>query len=465
MSQRGYLREHSNILLWLMRALDIFLSLACCLGAYYIVFSTPPPPPSVLLYQVAVIIAVMLQLLVFHAFELYRPWRGEDYLQEFTRLLLAWTVIFAILTFMSVITKTSASYSRAWMVIWYTSGASLLLLVRFLLRSWLRRLRARGYNLRHIVLLAEGDTGERVLRNLRDAPETGLNVLGYFSATAPQWLPKDIIQGSLAAGIDYVRANRVDQVWIAMPLKEEDLIEDIMYQMRDMTVDIRLVPDFFGFRLINHSISSIANMSVVNLSVTPMDGVNRWVKAIEDKLLSAAILLMISPILAIIALAVKVSSPGPVFYRQERLSWNGKQFHMYKFRSMPIDAESQTGAVWASDGEQRATGIGAFLRRTSLDELPQFWNVLKGDMSIVGPRPERPVFVNRFKDEVPSYMQKHMVKAGITGWAQVNGWRGNTDLEKRIEHDLYYIDNWSLWLDLKIILMTLFKGFVHKNAY
>ena len=196
-----------------------------------------------------------------------------------------------------------------------------------------------------------------------------------------------------------------------------------------------------------------------------MDGVNRWVKAIEDKFLSAIILLLISPIMVIIALAVKISSPGPVLYRQERLSWNGRQFHMYKFRSMPIDAESQTGAVWASDGEKRATRVGAFLRRTSLDELPQFWNVLKGDMSIVGPRPERPVFVKRFKDEVPSYMQKHMVKAGITGWAQVNGWRGNTDLEKRIEHDLYYIDNWSLWLDLKIILMTLFKGFVHKNAY
>jgi Sugar transferases involved in lipopolysaccharide synthesis len=166
-----------------------------------------------------------------------------------------------------------------------------------------------------------------------------------------------------------------------------------------------------------------------------------------------------------IALAVKLSSPGPVFYRQERISWNNRPFQMLKFRSMPVDAEQATGAVWARAGEHRATRVGAFLRRTSLDELPQFINVLRGEMSIVGPRPERPVFVHQFKHAIPDYMKKHMVKAGITGWAQVNGWRGSTDLAKRIECDIHYIQNWSLWFDLKIIVLTLFKGFVHKNAY
>jgi putative colanic acid biosynthesis UDP-glucose lipid carrier transferase len=167
----------------------------------------------------------------------------------------------------------------------------------------------------------------------------------------------------------------------------------------------------------------------------------------------------------LISLGIKLTSIGPVLYRQDRVSWNGKIFPMYKFRSMPVNTEASSGAVWAKDGEVRATSFGAFLRRTSLDELPQFFNVLKGDMSIVGPRPERPVFVDQFKDEVPGYMKKHKVKAGITGWAQVNGWRGDTCIKTRVEHDLYYINTWSLWFDLKIIVLTLFKGFVHKNAY
>jgi len=196
-----------------------------------------------------------------------------------------------------------------------------------------------------------------------------------------------------------------------------------------------------------------------------MDGLNRWLKAIEDKSLALLILGAASPLLLLIGLLVKTTSHGPVFYAQERLSWNGKRFKMYKFRTMPIDIEDATGPVWASGSEQRATTVGAWLRRTSLDELPQFWNVLKGDMSIVGPRPERPVFVEKFRDEIPGYMQKHMVKGGITGWAQIHGWRGDTDLKKRIEYDLYYIDNWSLWLDLKIIFVTIFKGFIHPHAY
>ncbi|HEY0334200.1 MAG TPA: exopolysaccharide biosynthesis polyprenyl glycosylphosphotransferase, partial [Stenotrophomonas sp.] len=183
------------------------------------------------------------------------------------------------------------------------------------------------------------------------------------------------------------------------------------------------------------------------------------------RFLAGLILMAISPLMLVLAAAVKLSSPGPVFYRQERMSWNNKTFWMLKFRSMPVDAEQGTGAVWAKAGECRATRVGAFLRKTSLDELPQFLNVLKGDMSIVGPRPERPVFVHKFKQEIPAYMKKHMVKAGITGWAQVNGWRGSTDLCKRIECDLFYIENWSLWFDIKIVFLTLFKGFVHRNAY
>ncbi len=196
-----------------------------------------------------------------------------------------------------------------------------------------------------------------------------------------------------------------------------------------------------------------------------MVGINQLVKFVEDRSLAAVILLLTSPLFAAIAVGVKLSSPGPVFYSQERVGWNGRRFMMLKFRSMPVQAENSTGAVWATRQDNRTTRFGRLLRRTSLDELPQFINVLKGDMSIVGPRPERPIFVDEFKHKIPDYMKKHLVKAGITGWAQVNGWRGNTDLAKRIEHDLYYIENWSLAFDLKIMLLTLFKGMMHENAY
>lgn len=196
-----------------------------------------------------------------------------------------------------------------------------------------------------------------------------------------------------------------------------------------------------------------------------MKGIKRLIKWLEDKLVAFLILIFISPFLLILSILVKCSSRGPIFYKQKRVSLNGKVFNILKFRSMPVDIESRSGAVWAKKGEARATKIGAFLRKTSLDELPQFINVLRGDMSIVGPRPERPELVKKFKDQIPRYMERHMVKAGITGLAQINGWRGNTDLKKRIEYDLFYIEHWSFALDIKIIFITIFKGFVNKNAY
>jgi putative colanic acid biosynthesis UDP-glucose lipid carrier transferase len=196
-----------------------------------------------------------------------------------------------------------------------------------------------------------------------------------------------------------------------------------------------------------------------------MAGVNQLAKAVEDYVFASLILLVTSPLLLAIAIGVKLSSPGPVFYRQRRVTWNGAEFEMLKFRSMPVDAEAGTGPVWASPGEVRATRFGRFIRRWSLDELPQFLNVLRGEMSIVGPRPERPEFIERFRDQIPGYMQKHLVKAGITGWAQVNDLRGNTDLARRIEFDLFYIENWSVWFDLRIIVMTAWQVARSRNAY
>jgi putative colanic acid biosynthesis UDP-glucose lipid carrier transferase len=262
-----------------------------------------------------------------------------------------------------------------------------------------------------------------------------------------------------------VERASIDEVWFCLPPSDQDAIQEVRHYLRHSTVTHRLIPDLSTLRLIRHRVVEILDMPVLDLTDSPMHGLNRVLKAVEDRVLASFILILASPFMALIALGVKLTSRGSVFYRQRRVGWNGTAFDMLKFRTMRMGAESGSGPVWSQHPEDRTTPFGSFLRRTSLDELPQFFNVLKGEMSIVGPRPERPVFVAQFKDEIPDYMQKHLVKAGITGWAQINGWRGNTDLRKRIEHDLYYIEHWSLWLDLKIIALTAFRGFIHANAY
>ena len=234
--------------------------------------------------------------------------------------------------------------------------------------------------------------------------------------------------------------------------------------LREHAVEIRFVPDIYSFHLLNHSVTEVAGLPVISLTETPMSGINRVVKAVEDYVLVTVLLLLAAPAMLLIAIGVKLSSKGPVFYRQERVTWNGERFVMLKFRTMPVDAEAQSGPVWTRRGERRATPFGVLLRRTSLDELPQFLNVLHGEMSLVGPRPERPEFVERFRQEIPGYMQKHLVKAGITGWAQVNDLRGDSDLAQRIQYDLYYIDNWSLWFDLRILVLTLWHILKSHNA-
>ena len=227
-------------------------------------------------------------------------------------------------------------------------------------------------------------------------------------------------------------------------------------------MQVRYVPDIFGFQLLRHSFSEVAGMPVIGLTETPMEGVQRVLKAIEDYALGGLALMVLS---LAIAIGIKLSSPGPVFYLQQRVTWNGRRFTMLKFRSMQMGAEQASGPVWSRRDDPRTTRLGAWLRRFSLDELPQLLNVLAGEMSLVGPRPERPEFVARFRQEIPGYMQKHMVKAGITGWAQVNDLRGSTDLGKRIQYDLYYIENWSLWFDLRILALTLWHVVASRHAH
>ena len=474
MLQKGILKEHSSLLSFLLPLSDwvivfvtgVFAFFASGVSEFFISIGQPGIPTR---YTYVLVLTVLLTAALFPMFSVYRAWRGASILEELKLVTLGWLAVAFALAALALMTKTGADFSRMWAGVWLLSGWAAMVAYRILSRLLLRWMRSKGYNQRQIVIVGAGDLATQVARRVNSANWAGLAVVGFFSeknAGGSNQAPHDPqILGYLSDLPKFLENNPIDQVWIAMPLKDEDTVKAVLHELRHSTADIRFIPDIFGFQLLNHSISDVAGLPVINLSVTPMDGVNRLLKAVEDQVLAFVILVFASPLMLLIALAIKLSSKGPVFYRQERVSWNGEPFTMLKFRSMPVDSEEGTGPIWAKKGEQRATWLGSLLRKTSLDELPQFINVLKGDMSIVGPRPERTVFVDQFKDEVPDYMKKHMVKAGITGWAQVNGWRGDTDLKKRVEHDLYYIEHWSIWFDLKIIFMTLTRGFVHSNAY
>jgi putative colanic acid biosynthesis UDP-glucose lipid carrier transferase len=466
MFYKGLLKEHMLVLSWLAKLIDLLLFLVSGLLAFYFQFQHLYFDR---LYIAGFAFAALLVLPIFSFFNVYKSFLKQNLLKYLGSLYLAIISVMALLAAIAFITKTGSYFSRAWFCIWIANTTVLLTIFRLLLWHILRIIRKYGWNQRRVVVIGTGTLGQSLIEHIRKAFWSGFKVADVFDDN-PSQNKKGFICGISVKKTpsnmeEYVRKNAIDEVWIALPLKAESKIEEIVKALRQDVITIRYFPDMFSLDLLNYSVTEIFGMSAINIVSSPMIGINRIVKAIEDRVLALLILLFLSPFMLIIAILVKLSSPGAIFFRQERIGWNGKKFNMLKFRSMPVDAEINTGAIWAHEKDNRATKFGSFLRKTSLDELPQFINVLRGDMSIVGPRPERSVFVDKFKYDIPNYMQKHLVKAGITGWAQVNGWRGNTSLEKRIEYDLYYIENWSFWLDMKIILLTLVKGFVHKNAY
>jgi putative colanic acid biosynthesis UDP-glucose lipid carrier transferase len=379
-------------------------------------------------------------------------------------------------------TKSGERISRLWFALFFALGMVLLTVIRLGVSVGLRKLRQRGVSMRNVLILGAGSLGKRVAENLAQNAWAGLRVVGYLDDD-PSLIGTEIGGLPVLGDLDSVRSRvdpfdsgtetsasyqstpRIHQVWAALPLTAGGRIRSILSLLDDSTVDIHIVPDIFNFRLMNHSIDEIAGLPVINVSRSRIVGTAWLFKALEDKIIAALALIVFVPLMTLIGIGIKLTSAGPVFYHQERMTWCGRRFKMIKFRTMPISVEKKSGPVWAGPNENRATTIGKFLRKFSLDELPQLINVLRGEMSLVGPRPERPHFVVQFRHQIPEYMLKHVMKAGITGWAQVNGWRGRSSLEHRIEHDLYYIKNWSILFDLKILWYTLVKGIMNKNAY
>lgn len=417
-------------------------------------------------YQIAILWGVLLFYPTFSFFGVYKFLRGKSFVAYFHTLFAAFITVILLLAATGFVAKAGEFYSRQWFLLWHLYAFITILCSRVILLRVLYVVRKRGLNTKRVIIVGSGRLTESLIATAKNTLWGGFEVAAVFdnhtgapkvSGGEVQPIPDDISS--------YIQQHKIEEVWLTLSLWTKEEVETLMLKLSSDVITLRYFPDAVGINLCDYSITEVLGFPVVNIISSPMTGTNRFIKAIEDRVLSSLILLLISSLMLLIAFLVKLSSPGPVFYRQKRIGWNGKEFEMLKFRSMPVNAEVQTGAVWATAVDKRATRIGAFLRKSSLDELPQFINVLKGDMSIVGPRPERPEFVDKFKHEIPKYMQKHLVKAGITGWAQVNGWRGNTSLEKRIEHDLYYISHWSLGFDLQIISLTILHGFVNKNAY
>ncbi|MES2963608.1 MAG: undecaprenyl-phosphate glucose phosphotransferase, partial [Bdellovibrionota bacterium] len=386
---------------------------------------------------------------------------------------LSWGSVLVILVVVAALMKITAVYSRLWFSLWATSGFIGLFTYRRVLIIFLRELRRRGWNRKSIVIFGAGDLGKMVSDRVREDESTGFDIAAFFD-------DNETLQGSVYnetkilgrqnSLTDFVRDNKIQEVWLALPLRAEQRVKEVMYELRHSTTMIRFVPDIFSFRLLlGHAVTEVAGIPIVDINYSPMSGLNRLMKGIEDRILAAIILLLVSPVLLLVSIAIRIDSRGPILFKQRRHGWDGEIIKVYKFRSMVVHEEDNGQVTQATKGDSRVTRVGAFLRRTSLDELPQFFNVLQGRMSIVGPRPHAVAHNEFYKDQVEHYFQRLKVKPGITGWAQVNGWRGETDtiekMQKRVEYDLYYIQNWSLWFDLKIIALTIFRGFVHHRAY
>ncbi len=470
-------RKNQDLLLAVRIASDAGMVAAAWVLAYFLRFSGWLPVskgvPEALLYFKLLPFLGAIWLLTFAASGLYRrTGRHRSAIFEALDILQCCAIATAAFIAFTYVYE-EYRYSRVTLLIFAALHPWLVIVGRSAVRKALRRYR-RSMPGRRTLLIGSGECLKQAAE-LNDASDlvrgdlVGAMLVGDVDATRDAELycrsRKIPVLPRPSDWIEFFTRNAMDCVVIALPHQAAEFLETELAVIADQVPDVKYVPDLTRFTRFAAGVDIIQGVPVVSVHESPLAGIGSVAKRLVDVAGALVALLLFGPVMLIVAVAVVVTSPGPIFYRQERMGLDGKTFAMLKFRSMPVNVEATSGAVWAKEGDGRATPIGALIRKTSLDELPQFFNVLKGDMSLVGPRPERPVFVEQFRRKVPGYYLRHKTKAGITGWAQVNGWRGNTSIEKRIECDLFYIQNWSLLFDVKIILLTVFRGFINKNAY
>lgn len=423
-------------------------------------------------YMRALLLIVPLYLLLYYAFNLYTPKRVQGRRLEFSNIVISNTVGLLILLAGFFIglsySEELKNFSRSMFFYFFLINIVMEELERLLIRAFLRNIRRKGYNQKHILLVGYSKAAEQYIDRIRQNPQWGYQVRGI--------LDDNIARGTMYKGVKVIGSignlayilpeNKLDEIAITLGLEEYYKLGRIVAECEKSGVHTKFIPDYGNIIPTRPYTEDLMGLPVINIRYVPLSNTfNAMVKRMTDIVGSLICIVIFSPIMFVSAVLVKATSKGPLIFKQERVGLHNKPFWMYKFRTMYVQTEEEEKKGWTQKNDPRVTSVGKFLRKTSLDEFPQLFNVLKGDMSLVGPRPERPQYVEKFREEIPRYMIKHQVRPGMTGWAQVNGYRGDTSIKKRIEHDLYYIENWTLGLDLKILFLTVFKGFINKNAY
>jgi len=468
------IKDNQKLLNYLHLVIDGLVVVISYMLSWYIKFATSfsENDPSVgtldaKVYFGVLLFLVPLYVILYYMFNMYAPKRAMMRRYEIFGIFKANTV--GIVLFMMILYLVEQyNLSRSMIAIFYVTNLILTTLVRTLIRNLLQRFRRKGYNLKHVLLVGYSTTCEEYITRINQNPQWGYSLMGILDDTVPTGT---VYKGVRVVGnIDNLKyilpENKLDEVAITIALKDYDKLADVVDVCEKFGVHTKFIPDYTSLVPSNPYTEDVLGLPVINIRYVPLNNaLNAFAKRVMDIVLSLLAIVISSPVMLVVAIAIKYTSPGPIIFKQERIGLHNKPFMMFKFRSMEVQKVTDEEHGWTTKNDPRVTKIGKFIRKTSIDELPQFFNILIGDMSMVGPRPERPQFVEKFKEEIPRYMIKHQVRPGLTGWAQVNGYRGDTSIRKRIEYDLFYIENWSLSMDIKIMFMTVFKGFVNKNAY
>ena len=467
------IKDNQKVFNRLLVVLDAIITAVSLILGYVLKFYVlqKEPGPGVLPLRDYVSLLVFIipgYVLVYYQTGVYTPKRTIRRRLEIFDIIKANTFGMAALIIVIYLVMRELPYARSVLALFYVLNCFLTGISRILLRRGLQTIRKKGYNVKHILLVGYSRAAEEYVNRILENPQWGYAVSGFLDDHVPVGtLYKGVpVKATIEALPEMLEKNDWDEVAITLSLRDYDYLGEIVGICEKSGVHTKFIPDYNSLIPTRPYTEDLMGLPVINIRYVPLTNTgNAFIKRMADIFGSLFGILITSPIMLFCAIMVKLTSPGPIIFKQERVGLHNKPFFMYKFRSMAQQAPSEEKKAWTTKDDPRVTKFGRLMRKTSLDELPQLFNILKGDMSLVGPRPERPLFVEKFKEEIPRYMVKHQVRPGLTGWAQVNGYRGDTSIRKRIEHDIYYIENWSVWFDIKIIIMTFFTGFINKNAY
>lgn len=456
------LNEHNGILHNLPKIVDAALTALCWWASYYIRFQYFPGAERNLefIFLKLTFLLIIVTIYSFGKSGLYLSQRFTSRSKEILTVVRA-NITAVTIFLVAIYFFADNRVSRLTLIFYFLISTVVFTIARLAIRNFFRYLRKQGKNLRHVLLVGNSSQINHYVATVRSYKDSGINFLGWIDA--PDIKQDESIPTITQSYSEYRKDNLPEIIILAYEGETSHKANDFVRKYHNDIVPIQLLPDL-TYSMVGHKIDDFGGIPLITFNNPPLSTLDLFLKRAIDLVLVTFGLVIISPLLFLLSLAVKLSSPGPIFFGQKRVGLDGKEFMMWKFRSMKVAPKLET-QEWSNKENPRKTKVGDFLRKTSLDELPQLWNVLKGDMSLIGPRPEQSFFVEKFRNEIPGYMLKHKMKPGITGWAQVNGWRGDTDLTKRIECDIHYIKNWSLLLDIKIIFLTFWKGFINPNAY